>query len=389
MRAALVLLTLLSCGASRAVEIELVTIGPGSEFWSVFGHNALLVREPGGRALVYNFGVFDPEEPGFLGRFLRGEPIYRLEAWTPAELSLYRREGRRIESQRLLLPAEAAAGLAARLAENARPENADYRYHYFRDNCSTRVRDALDQALGGLLRRDGSSRSRGLSYRFHALRMSASHPWLWAAIDLGLGQPADRPLSLWEESFLPELLARHLEQLRESGALAAEAPRVLAPGTLPSAPASPPDPLLPFAAVGPILAIALFLALRRPGPSRLRRAGVLFLGGFWLLAGLAGLALAWLWLFSAHDFSTRNENLLLLHPLTLLLLPALPALWADKRASAMTRGLALLVAALAVLAFLLKGLPMFNQPNLHWIALLSPIHVAAALALTLRSRALA
>ncbi len=45
------------------------------------------------------------------------------------------------------------ATLAAALADNARPENAYYRYQYFDDNCSTRVRDALDAALGGGLRR--------------------------------------------------------------------------------------------------------------------------------------------------------------------------------------------------------------------------------------------
>lgn len=381
----LLLLAAVSREARAEVEVALVTVGPGPAFWSVFGHNALLVREPDGRALLYNFGVFDPDEPGFLGRFLRGEPIYRLEAWTPRELEFYRREGRRIESFSLDLAPEAAAGLAARLAENARPENADYRYHYFRDNCSTRVRDALDLALGGLLHRDGSARSRGLSYRYHALRMSAPFPWLWAIIDLGLGQPADRPLSLWEESFLPELLARHLELLRERGALSASPPQILAPGALPPPPSAPPDPLPAFAAAGAMSALFLFLALRRPSPSALRHTAVALLGGFWLLAGLGGAALAWLWFGSAHDFAARNENLLLVHPLLLLLLPALPALWRGAPVARPLCWLALLAASLAMLAFLLKGLPMFIQPNLHWIALLAPLHLVAAVVLA-RSR---
>lgn len=101
MRAGLLLLTLILPCAGKSTEIELITIGPGTEFWSVFGHNALLLRQQDGRALIYNFGVFDPEEPGFLGRFLRGEPIYRLEAWPASVLASYRAEGRRIERQRL------------------------------------------------------------------------------------------------------------------------------------------------------------------------------------------------------------------------------------------------------------------------------------------------
>lgn len=382
MRAGLLLLTLILPSAVESTEVELITIGPGTAFWSVFGHNALLVRQRDGRALIYNFGVFDPEEPGFLGRFLRGEPIYRLEAWPASVLASYRAEGRRIERQRLGLTPEQADRLAAKLARNALPENASYRYHYFRDNCSTRVRDALDQALDGLLRRDGSSRSRGLSYRHHALRMSAAHPWLWAAIDLGLGQPADRPLSLWEESFLPELLAAHLERLRESGLLAAEPPEPIAEGMLPPAPAYPPDPLLGFALAGGILAAFLYLGLRRPPRSFWRRGSILFLGVFFSLAGLAGIALAWLWLGSHHDFSVRNENLFLLHPLILPLLAALPVLWRGERPALSLRLLASLAAVLAVSAFLLKGLPSFSQPNLHWIALLAPIHLIAALSIS-------
>ncbi|MDW8479379.1 MAG: hypothetical protein RML12_05510 [Xanthomonadales bacterium] len=129
-------------------------------------------------------------------------------------------------------------------------------------------------------------------------------------------------------------------------------------------------------------ALLLAFALgRRAATVRCGRLAVLALALFWLLAGLAGGALALLWLATAHDFAARNENLLLLNPLALPLLAALPALWHERRVSTGLRRLAMLVAGLALLAPLSKGLPMFPQPNLHWIALFLPLHLAAARAL--------
>ena len=51
----------------------------------------------------------------------------------------------------LLVMTASLMALAAALAQNARPENARYRYDYFTANCATQVRDALDTAMGGAL----------------------------------------------------------------------------------------------------------------------------------------------------------------------------------------------------------------------------------------------
>src|SRR5690606_4488909 len=86
-----------------------------------------------------------------------------------------------------LEPAEAGT-LAARLAENALPGNAAYDYDYFRDNCSTRVRDALDEALGGLLGAHMHGRSRGNTYRSEAVRLARPDPLMALGFDL---EPAE------------------------------------------------------------------------------------------------------------------------------------------------------------------------------------------------------
>ena len=59
--------------------------------------------------------------------------------------------GRSIEIQDLALSPEQARSLAAALAHNAQPDQMYYRYEPYRDNCSTRVRDALDLSLAGAL----------------------------------------------------------------------------------------------------------------------------------------------------------------------------------------------------------------------------------------------
>ena len=159
----LVLSWLASTAAIAAPRIGVITMQPGEIFWERFGHNALVVDDPAkGPPMSYNFGFFNLEEPGFFRRFARGEMEYELVA-LPLEqdLAYYREVGRGVSLQWLDLDPARATRLAAALAENARPENARYRYDYFTDNCSTRVRDAIDRALGGTLQQQMSSRAQG------------------------------------------------------------------------------------------------------------------------------------------------------------------------------------------------------------------------------------
>ena len=96
---------------------------------------------------------------------------------------------------------------------NAPPENARYRYDYFTDNCSTRVRDALDRALGGALHQQMVGRSHGNTFRSEAVRLASPRLWMWLGFDIGLGPYADAPLSRWEEAFVPMRLADSLREM--------------------------------------------------------------------------------------------------------------------------------------------------------------------------------
>lgn len=367
-----------STAAGAAPRIGVLTMQPGSVFFERFGHDAIVVVDPAsGQATSYNFGYFDPSEPDFLARFVRGEMLYHLVA-LPAgqDLAQYRDAGRGVDVQWLDLAPEQARALAAALAERARPENSRYRYDYFTANCATQVRDALDDALGGALKSQLSGRSRGNTYRSEAVRLARPAPWMWLGFDLGLGPYADRALSRWEEAFVPMRLADGLREARNSaGRPLVLSEEQLLPHRIAPEPAEAARHWWPWALAGLVLAAAVLAARRRPH----------LLAGFalplWLLCGLAGLLLAYLWGFTAHQAGWANRNLFLLNPLCLLLLPGAVALLRRRVPGGMFRVVLWLVAALAVLGWILQWLSQQPQYNLPWIGLLLPLHAALAIAL--------
>lgn len=362
-----------------APAIGIVTMDPGAEYWARFGHNAVLVdRRDGSEPVFYNFGYFDFEQPGFLARFLRGDMRYLAVALPMSrDLANYAHEGRGARLQWLDLDPDQAQQLAAALAEHVRPENAEYRYDYFTNNCSTKVRDALDEALGGALKRQLGGRSEGQSYRFEALRHGADIAWLHLGMHLGLGPYADRPLSLWQLGFIPARLEAALREVRRNdGRPLVRSEHELLPARSAPAAVTPPGWTLPALGLGLALGGGLAWAIRR-------RHGALLLAGWFALTGVIGLGLLALWLATAHESAWANRNLLLLNPLTLLLVPACLSRWRQGRDA---RGGLIAIAAsalalIAVFGLVLAQMPKHPQQNFEWILLLLPTQLALALAL--------
>jgi hypothetical protein len=373
------LLLLLPALLSATPRIGLLTMAPGEEYWSRFGHNALLVVEPDGASTSYNFGYFDFEQQDFMLRFLRGRMLYRLVA-LPADrdIAQYASEGREVSLQWLALDAAQAGELASYLRWHALPENADYRYDYFFDNCSTRVRDAIDRALGGELLRQTRSRSRGITARDESLRLAQTLPWLMLGIHFGLGPATDRPLSRWGEGFIPERLAEAVREVRlADGRPLVESEQVLSPHRLRAVPDEPPRTVLPFLLAGLLLAAALAHALRQP-PGPWRSSATVGVAGFWLVGGLLGCGLLALWLLTDHSAAWANSNLLLLPPLMLGLLPATGALrWQGPQPTWIAL-LGLAVLGTAVIGLVHTTLSKDAQANGDWIGLLLPLHAVLA-----------
>lgn len=367
-------LLLLPAVAAAVPRIGVVTMEPGEVFFERFGHNAILVQDAaGGEGTSYNFGYFDMEEPGFFGNFVRGDMRYWLVALPIREdLARYAQAGRGVTVQWLDLEPAQARALADALAENARPENAQYRYDYFTSNCSTKVRDALDLALGGALQPQLAGRSQGNTYRSESVRLAAPAAWMAVGFHLGLAGHADRPLSRWEESFIPMRLRDALrEAKRADGRPLVAAEEAWLPHRIGLPPDDAPRPRTAAFFAGLALAgLVLWLARRAP---RALAAGAMV---FWTVSGVAGTVMALIWLATDHVAGHGNQNLLLFSPLCLFLLPGGWARLRGREPSRRFRGLLLAVAGSAALAGFLKFLPFVVQENVEWVLLLLPLHWA-------------
>jgi len=371
----------------ESLTVYLMTMGPGKRVWERFGHNAIWIHDPvRGTDQAYNYGLFDFHQQNFLLRFIQGRMWYWMQGF-PAEsyIEQYRRANRSVWVQELEMAPQARRELQEFLEWNERPENRFYHYDYYRDNCSTRIRDALDRALGGRIHQTTQSALTNRTYRFHTLRLTANDPPVYSGLLLALGQPVDRPISAWEEMFLPLAMREHLRELTVAGKDGAPVPlvrseRTLFEATEPTPPSTPPFWLPFYLAIGLALggsAYGLGIRARRSRPARL---GFLMLTWMWVLVtGTAGVVLAGLWGLTDHAAAYYNENILQMNILALPLVWLLPGFVRGRRSSArFALRLATAVAAISVVGLVLKLLPQFYQINAQVIALALPAHAGVA-----------
>ncbi len=378
------------------LTVTLVTIETGGLIWERFGHNAIWIHDAAqGSDHLYDYGRFSFEQAHFFLRFAQGKMWYSMGD-TPdvnGVLGFYASEGRKIWVQELELTPAQRVGLRDFLRWNIRPENSGYAYDYYRDNCSTRIRDAIDKALGGAIARYGAAPS-GFTWRDETRRLDQHNVVLYSGLMTGLGQPVDHEMSRWEQMFLPIRLREHLDSVRVTGADGLAHPvvrreRVLSEGGRYPVPVRPSNWTVRYLLAG-LLFGGLLAWLGRPDTGNPDRTGLggrrwlfLALATLWaLLAGILGAVLTWLWAFSSHMVAHDNENLLLFNLLALALAVVLPSAVRGKSwALTPARRLAFAVAVLAALGMVLKALPGFYQSNIELIALALPVHAGVALGL--------
>ena len=369
------------------LTVYLLTFDPGPLLWERFGHNALWIRDrTAGTDWGYDYGRFTfGQTTGdllrFVGRFIKGDLKYSMgDGPVQRYLDGYTAAGRAIWAQELDLPPAARVVLRDFLNWNRREENKYYQYHYYLDNCSTRIRDAIDRVVGGQVKAWADTLRTAATYRDHTKRTTESDPLMYTLLDIGLGQPTDHRVTAWEEMFLPISLRPYLDSIsvrdpdgrvhrlvkEERHLVESERFRV-ADG--------PPNWL------GRYLLLGLGLGGVMAGLGRLARGSTrwryLFAGvaGLWsLVVGLGGAVLLGLWAFTPHHFAAWNENLFQLNVASLVVAGAFPR-GAFRRSSKVLEVAVAAVAATAALGLLLKVLPGFNQSNLDIIAMMLPGHL--------------
>lgn len=312
-------------GGGESLQAYLVTMGPGAAVFERFGHNAIWIRDTTtGLDLVYNYGTFDFDEPGFVGRFVFGRPRYWLALDSmEGTLRSYAYRQRDVVVQELALSPGKKAELAIRLAENLLPENRTYTYDYYLDNCSTRVRDMLDLILGGALRQATEGTPGVGTLRVHTQRSVSNDPAMYLGILAAMGPRADAPLDQWGEMFLPAKVQERVRELTVPDSAGNPVPLVIREDTLlamdvHAVEATRPDWSGRLWLAG-LLVGALILTGTVAGTAGVfgRVVATLFLGA----SGVGGLVLLFLWLATNHTATAWNANILLLSPLAFAVIP--------------------------------------------------------------------
>ena len=191
-------------------EVSLVTCGPGEQLYEAFGHTAIRIHDPNlAFDVVYNYGTFDFDQPNFYWNFVTGRSMYMLATNRYSNfVRAYQYYNRSVREQFLNMTLVQKQHLLDKLTWNAKKENREYLYDYFFNNCSTRPRDVLLEALDGKVEFDTSYLPmERLSIReLTDLYILDEQPWGDLGIDLCLGTRIDAPATAMQYMYLPEKL---------------------------------------------------------------------------------------------------------------------------------------------------------------------------------------
>lgn len=191
--------------SNAVIQAYLITCSPGTETYSIYGHSALrIVDQANKKDVVYNWGVFDFSTPHFVWKFAKGRLDYMLDSSSlQSFLQEYFIEKRSVYQQKINLEPGELARLTAMVQENLRPENRKYKYDFFYDDCSTRIRDLLEKSVGNKLLYASATNKNLLSFRVKVGEYQRSYPWLNFGVDLLMGTPGDKKASYRDRMFLP------------------------------------------------------------------------------------------------------------------------------------------------------------------------------------------
>ena len=371
------------------LQIKLVTFGVGDRIVEWFGHTALVViDEEHDHGRLYNYGMFSFDST-MLMKFAMGRLWFWVgQAPVRPTYKLYEGYGRDVRIVDLNLPPDNRMELAQFLANDVLPENRDYLYHHYDDNCSTRIRDIVNDSVDGRLKEissDPSPRTLRDLTRIH----SHHNPPMEMLLMFLMNDSIDKQIAYWDEMFLPIRLERWVERLEyendqgEMVELAGEEEIFYDAGR-------PPLPDKPLKRWPYWLLVGLFLGgtaallgqWRQSNPEQKapRRAHGFMQAFIGLVIGVPGLVLFLMASFTDHAVTYWNENLFLANPLTFLALPlGLMVVFGSDFGERWLARTMYACAGLALLLLPLKLLPMFDQGNWLVIPFMLPTVLGTAI----------
>ena len=291
----------LSCG----YRITLITCAPGNELYSIFGHTAIRVQDSlSGADQVFNYGTFE-FSPDFYVQFIRGKLLYALSVEDYNEfLYTYEIENRSVVEQELQLTCEQKKKLFTALLINAKKENRYYRYDFLFDNCTTRAKDMVKQQVATSLQFKDILDGNQPSFRnlIHSYLDAGNQHWSKLGIDILLGARLDRKVTNEEAMFLPDYLLKGFDR----AVINSKNKLVIPPSTLlkMDSQLGKGFTIHPFFTFLILLILALFISFRK------KKTSLVFDRIFFVVLGLAGFLLLFMWFGTDHYVARNNYNLL-------------------------------------------------------------------------------
>jgi len=393
---AIIILLFLVCGSvlyaqGENLTLKVAVIGPGNELYFWWGHIAIIIEDSyAGTSHFYDYGLFSFDNENFFYNFAFGRLLYSCGvSTTDRNYDIYRWTNRDIFIYTLDLPNETKVKVRDFAAVNILPENKDYYYHHFKDNCSTRIRDIIDIATDGqFMEKYGQETSR-FTLRQHVRR----HTWFFPPADWLLsflmGQVIDTPITVWDDMFLPSEVGNLIEDFwytdiyGERRKLVSSVETVFLsvgrPVVLDTPKTKWPATLTLSMLLSILFAFFFYLKSKDIKAGRVLAGVSMSICGF--IFGTAALMLYFMNLFTNHDYTYQNANMIFCTPLLLVAFPVgiLYAVTKNQKKLAsyekLLRIIWLLTAVGIVISMIIKLFPWFYQQNLTDQLLMLPISI--------------
>lgn len=304
------MLILLLCvvTAATSTEVKLLTIGPGDQFWSAYGHTALSFDGE-----VYGFGYFSFEDEGLIKAFIDNQMYYDIGvSHIQGEYESAKWQNRSFIVQSIHLDDDSIRKISDYLKWHIKPENKSYRYDYFINNCATKIRDIINDGLNGLLKSkfDDEKVASYYSQTFPAKNQALMN----FGIVLGYGWSAYEKRTAWELMAFPVYMQKKLSELPQNKISISE---TLYQSKVESKIMSWIKTHWFLCLYTVVLFFGLLFSKTRTITNGFIMSSQVLLGG----------VIVYFWLFSGHDITRWNLNVLLFSPLVLLLLISTKLKW--------------------------------------------------------------
>jgi hypothetical protein len=371
-----------------SLTVKIAVMGPGDELYFWWGHLAIVVEDAArGEKRLYDYGVFSFDNEDFFVNFAFGRMLYQMNV--SAADRVYQRyidDNRDVTLYTLDLDADKKESVYAFLEWNARPENHDYWYHHFNDNCVTRVINILDEAIGGQFYGQYTDKPGRFTLRQHVRRHTWFSPfWDWFLCFL-MGQGIDRPTTMREEMFLPSEVGRNITNFRYIDDEGRERKLVSSIEVLHKAVNRPPVLEVPRKQWPRELVAGMLIAALLITVMLLRKRHEKFGRVLWgmsnallgLFFGLVGSLLFFLTFFTNHDYIWHNANVVFINPILLAAVPLGFSVAFSKKpgkvilCEAILRGVWTYAFLGGIVTMLIKLNPAYFQQNQVTLALVLP-----------------